>query len=273
MIGDRNPLLANDSYSILRGMDDAARLAAQEDLLAPHSEGWLKKYIQPGFTVMDVGCGHGALTSALATLVGPKGNVIAVDNSQEQLDIAQAKAKAQGITNIKFVQADVNNLSILREQCDAIHCRYLLIHVKDPMHAAKEMVSLVKPGGVILCEELGGDSYTCTTRKPIALLLVIMAVRIQHWMKGTDRSVAHRLIKGFPQMGMIVEYENPKIISATPHHKSRFREGVEAAIKKVTFSVLKYFGNWWVKSLKAMENDPKVVITQHSFYQIAAHKP
>jgi len=49
----------------------------------------LEEVLKPGTKVLDLGCGNGYMSVALAQLVSPNGKVVAVDSSQEKLDAAK----------------------------------------------------------------------------------------------------------------------------------------------------------------------------------------
>ncbi|MEO0602533.1 MAG: methyltransferase domain-containing protein [Myxococcota bacterium] len=68
--------------------------------------------VQPGQTVMDLGCGSGYHARRLARAVGPKGRVVCVDLQPEMLTIAEQHAKAAGITNIDFVRGAVAEVPV-----------------------------------------------------------------------------------------------------------------------------------------------------------------
>ncbi len=53
-------------------------------------------YVRPGMTVMDIGCGPGFFTLAMARMAGPEGRVIAVDMQQEMLDLVKKKSDRMG---------------------------------------------------------------------------------------------------------------------------------------------------------------------------------
>ena len=63
--------------------------------------------VQPGQRVCDIGCGGGALTIAVAGLVGPDGEAVGFDLSAPLLDLARRRATEAGVGNVRFVEADV----------------------------------------------------------------------------------------------------------------------------------------------------------------------
>src|SRR5512137_583338 len=57
----------------------------------------LGRYIEPGQTVLDLGCGSGTFTIAMARMIGEAGKVIAVDVQDEMLQIVRQKAVKEGL--------------------------------------------------------------------------------------------------------------------------------------------------------------------------------
>jgi SAM-dependent methyltransferase len=84
-----------------------ARQEHTDITLAPVSEALLA-LVAPriGERVLDVGCGCGASTLAIARAVGPAGRVAALDISGPMLTEARARAEAAGIANVDWRQAD-----------------------------------------------------------------------------------------------------------------------------------------------------------------------
>src|SRR6185369_6722501 len=108
--------------------------------------------IKPGMTVADLGCGTGMVTQLLAELVGPTGAVIAVDYSGAQVEQARALLPPD-VTNVRFIEASATDTGLPREAFDLVYCRFLFIHLTDPEAALREMRELLKPGGILACED------------------------------------------------------------------------------------------------------------------------
>src|SRR5262249_34927349 len=126
----------------------------------------LRAGIKPGMRVADLGCGVGMVTRLLAQLVGPFGQVVGVDFSGAQ--ITQARELLSPSTpNINFVEASALSTGLPRESFDVVYCRFLLIHLSDPMQALHEMRDLLKPEGILVCED--GDLTSAGSEPPTAL--------------------------------------------------------------------------------------------------------
>ena len=115
---------------------------------------WLKQN-QPAFQpkrILDIGCtiGHNAVPLAQAF---PDAEVIAVDVARPSLRYAHARAKALGVNNITFVQADAENLSQYQDESFDLITTAMFWH--ETSHTAmpnilKTIHRLLKPGGLTL---------------------------------------------------------------------------------------------------------------------------
>jgi ubiquinone/menaquinone biosynthesis C-methylase UbiE len=103
-----------------------------------------------GATVADLGCGPLGALGALARVVGSSGTVIGVDASAQALE--KARALLAEAKNVRLVQADVNEVS-LETQVDAVYCRLMLLHQRDPARVLARMAALLRPGGGVIAHE------------------------------------------------------------------------------------------------------------------------
>src|SRR6478752_8018249 len=63
--------------------------------------------LKPGDRVLDVACGSGASAMPAAQSVGESGTVLGVDLAERLLELARAKARRLGLTNIRFQVGDM----------------------------------------------------------------------------------------------------------------------------------------------------------------------
>ena len=131
----------------------ANRLRILHDVYGPGArELLIRAGIQKGMRVVDLGCGTGMVTQLMAELVGPTGEVIGVDYSAEQVEQARTILPAD-LANVRFIQASATDTGLTREAFDLVYCRFLLIHLTQPEAALREMRELLKPNGIIACED------------------------------------------------------------------------------------------------------------------------
>jgi SAM-dependent methyltransferase len=165
--GKSQPDSERGAYVLATGEAAAYRLgllqrvygAGTHDLL-------LNAGVQPGLHALDLGCGVGTVTSLLAEFVGPEGSVVGIDMSAEQL--AQAKGRLdRDCTHVRFIQAIATETHLPCASFDVVYCRFLLLHLADPVAALAEMQWLLKPGGLLIIED--GDLTSAGSEPASAL--------------------------------------------------------------------------------------------------------
>ncbi|HEY8686983.1 MAG TPA: class I SAM-dependent methyltransferase [Chloroflexota bacterium] len=62
--------------------------------------------------VLDAGCGPGDVALLAAGMVGPRGDVVGVDNSPTALETARVRVARAGLTNVSFVEGDLRSIEI-----------------------------------------------------------------------------------------------------------------------------------------------------------------
>lgn len=108
----------------------------------------LADYAQPraGMKVLDLASGTGEPAITLATQVGPDGHVIALDLSQDLLEIAEGRARARGLTNFTTRQADAHSLPFSDDSFDLATSRFGVMFFRDPVGALSELRRVLRPG-------------------------------------------------------------------------------------------------------------------------------
>lgn len=104
--------------------------------------------VTAGSRVLDVAAGAGGQTLVAARLAGPTGEVLATDISPAILACAEQAARDAGITNIRTLVADGEDLSEVEEGAyDAAISRVGLIYFPDQQAALRGMCRALRPGG------------------------------------------------------------------------------------------------------------------------------
>jgi SAM-dependent methyltransferase len=117
--------------------------------------------------VADLGCGVGTVTGELAHLVGSGGRVVGVDLSPDQLAQAQDRLADASFDHVAFVEASVTSTGLPDASFDLVYCRFLLLHLVEPHEALREMHRLLRPQGILVCED--GDLTSAGSEPPSAL--------------------------------------------------------------------------------------------------------
>jgi SAM-dependent methyltransferase len=102
---------------------------------------------QPGERIVDLGCGTGATTVALARRVGEHGAVVGVDIAAEMLIAAGRRAAEQGLDNVSFVHADVQSQDLGSGKYHGAFSRLGVMFFSDPVAAFANVRRALHPGG------------------------------------------------------------------------------------------------------------------------------
>ena len=102
----------------------------------------------PGERVLDACCGAGSSAIPAARAVGPGGLVDAVDLSERLLHQGRLRAAAAGLSQLRFVQADVSAWRPLDDTpYDVVQCVFGVFFLPDLDAAAEHLIGLLRPGG------------------------------------------------------------------------------------------------------------------------------
>lgn len=134
------------------GDEWAANAARIDAMLAPIAEALINAgAFQAGEHVLDIGCGSGATSIAIAQRVGASGGVVGVDLSPQLLSVARARSHEAGV-NAVFVEADAGAASFDRS-FDAAFSRFGVMFFEAPAKAFAHIRAAMKPDGrlVFVC--------------------------------------------------------------------------------------------------------------------------
>ena len=101
--------------------------------------------LREGWRCADVGAGGGDVSVALAEVVGRDGRVYAVDSDPEARDHVAAQAAGRNAAQVIAITQAAEDLT-LPEPVDLAFCRFVLMHVVDPVRVLRRMGEAVRPG-------------------------------------------------------------------------------------------------------------------------------
>lgn len=103
--------------------------------------------LEPGETVLDIGCGAGLDSLIAARQVGDGGRVIAVDMTEAMREKVAAGAREVGLTNVEVRDGLAENLPVADESVDVVISNGVINLCPDKMAVMKEVNRVLRPGG------------------------------------------------------------------------------------------------------------------------------
>jgi len=168
--------------------------------------------------VADLGCGVGTVTRDLAHLVGSTGQVVGVDLSPDQLAQARARLAGAAFARVSFVEASATSTALPGASFDLVYCRFLLLHLVQPQAALREMHRLLRPQGILVCED--GDLTSAGSEPPSALgLFADLFGRL-----GPTRKVDYTLGRRLYHLVRDAGFSSPQITFSQPAFASGDRK-------------------------------------------------
>lgn len=129
------------------------RLIRQAERVAPITERFFREAgIESGQRVLDIGSGVGDVAMLVAKLVGPSGEVVAVERDPKSIGKARARVARAGFHNVTFSESDVAHIPEA-QRFDGAVGRFILMYLPDPVAALRTISQLVRPGGVLAFQE------------------------------------------------------------------------------------------------------------------------
>ena len=182
--------------------------------------------VQPGFYVLDVGCGPGFDTVALAQLVGEEGLVTGIDHDPTMIAEAKQRAAEAGVSRLTLhIAADAAALPLDSNHFDACRSERLFQHLADPAVALAEMVRVTRPGGWIVVLETDYPTLSMETEE------IELERRLARFTTNRVRSgYAARQLYGLFQKHHLLDIEigvHPQIFTRYDHVRRGWLDGVE----------------------------------------------
>ena len=121
--------------------------------------------VAPGKRFLDVGCGIGHEALRIAAEVGPSGSVVGLDKSELLIGEAQRRAAESGLP-VEFIVGDAQQLDLPDNSFDGARAERVFMYLADPEQALRELIRVVRPGGLITIFDFDNDGMLIDTPTP-----------------------------------------------------------------------------------------------------------
>ncbi|WP_104983417.1 methyltransferase domain-containing protein [Sorangium cellulosum] len=159
----------------------------------------LAELLRPGLSVLDIGCGTGAITSGVAEAVQPSGAALGMDRDPEH--IARAVERFAGQPGLSFVCGDVLTLTA-EDHFDVVTAARTLQWVPRLDEALARMARAAKPGGTVLVLDYSHERLRWSPEPPASMARFYAAFLAWRAGLGMDNTLGETLAARFDACGL-----------------------------------------------------------------------
>lgn len=158
-----------------------------------------RRYFTPDSQVFEFGCGTGSTALLHAQHVK---HIHAVDFSQRMIEIARTKADEEGISNVSFESASIEDIDSSSKHYDVVLGLNVLHLLDDRQAAIKKVYELIEPGGVFV-------SSTACIRDSVLMFLapLLWLGQLVGRVPTVKFFTMKNLLKDLKQAGFEIEYQ------------------------------------------------------------------
>jgi SAM-dependent methyltransferase len=158
-----------DDYPLGHAEAELDRLVNQARFFGDLTEYALRRAGLPaGGRILDAGCGTGDVSFLAARLAGPAATVVGLDRAPEAVATASQRAADTGLDRVRFVTGDVHDRDLdLGGPFDAVIGRFVLKYQPDPAAVLRGLAGRVRPGGLVLFQEMNMSGMTSEPASPL----------------------------------------------------------------------------------------------------------
>jgi ubiquinone/menaquinone biosynthesis C-methylase UbiE len=133
------------------------------DFLRPRMDVLKEAGIEPGYCVLDYGCGPGGYIAPLAQLVGTSGEIYALDIHPLAIKEVQKIAARNAITNVKTIESDCKT-GLMDNHLDVVLLYDTFRDLSQPDDVLSELHRVLKPGATLSFSDHHMKEKDITTR-------------------------------------------------------------------------------------------------------------
>src|ERR687891_2253324 len=149
-------MTAERDYVLGTHDEELARLGLQHRVWRPVVlDCWQRAGITVGKRVLDIGAGPGYAAVDLAEIVGPTGEVVAIERSKNFIGAMNEECRVRSLTNVKIHGLDLMADELPKGDYDFAWCRWVMSFVNDPTLLVKKLAGAMRKSSVVIFHEYG----------------------------------------------------------------------------------------------------------------------
>jgi SAM-dependent methyltransferase len=149
-------MAAERDYILGTHEEELARLGLQHRIWRPIALScWQKAGITIGSRVLDLGAGPGYAATDLAEIVGPHGQVTALERSSNFVRALHERCASRGLTNVTIHEMDLMTNELPDDTYDFSWCRWVASFVTDPARLVQKLGRVLRSGSRAIFHEYG----------------------------------------------------------------------------------------------------------------------
>lgn len=212
--------------------------------------------VRPGMTCIDIGCGGGEVTFEIARRVAPSGSALGIDMDEVKLALAAEAARERHVSNVRFRSMRVEQWAETQAY-DLCYSRHLLQHLRDPSGLLGRMWSALRPGGLLLVEDVDWEGWSSDPDNPGITFLRDRYIALLA-QRGCDARIGRRLYR----LGLELGVPEPEISLVTPlYHQGEARQLAPSTLDFVAEAMIR----------DGLASTTEVAEAQASLQQLLAH--
>ena len=153
-------------------------------------------------------------------LVGSRGRVVGIDIDATKIELARGEAAAAKLSNVEFRVAEAGQGGAAAE-FDLVYARFVLTHLRDPAGILAEMRGRLRPGGMVVLEDIDFRGHFCHPEN-LAFWRYVELYSQMVRARGADPDIGPRL----PALLLDAGYENVQLQVVQP-------AGMEGEVKLI----------------------------------------
>lgn len=266
-----------DEYFLGYRRAEQERLQRQAEELEQEAR-WLLDQIglPAGARAVEIGCGPRGCLDLLTERVGPTGEVVGVERSDEAVELARRFIAENHLTNVRVLHTDARHTGLPHGHFDLATARLVLVNIPHPEEIVAEMAALVRPGGIVALHEVDWVANACDPPLPdwdrLNNLMIAFANK-----NGNDLHIGRRLPRMLRQAGLVDVHVNPMIHVPPLGHPRRMLllDLIENLRERVLSQhlIAEAELNQSIASVRRHLEDPHTLEIFALYFQAWGHKP